>query len=242
MFSPVPPIASEYRGSRKKATLEEHILLTNQLGTSNTLCNQNNIFGRTTCVATNLRSYFAPPDPDHVNEHPNNNRGHGSHCQQCASSQDRHSHRGSRWAKSEATRRFRTQSAQFDTGTNSFWKRTHPLASQLISMIHNESWTAQIRNKWSKLAASAFQISQHKQAAQNQISQQIGDFMHKQPYGQAPQENPDNCIWVIMENFNSLGIFTKGTNINSLNKLCRQFNTNILAGWETQAAWRQASD
>jgi hypothetical protein len=45
-----------------------------------------------------------------------------------------------------------------------------------------------------------------------------------------------------MENFNSLGIFTNGTKINSLNKLCRQFNTNILAGCKTQADWRQASE
>jgi hypothetical protein len=45
-----------------------------------------------------------------------------------------------------------------------------------------------------------------------------------------------------MEHFNSLGIFTKGTKINSLNKLCRKFNTNILAGCKTQADWRQASE
>jgi hypothetical protein len=45
-----------------------------------------------------------------------------------------------------------------------------------------------------------------------------------------------------MENFNSLGIFTKGTNINSLNKLCRQFNTDILAGYKTQADWQQAGE
>jgi hypothetical protein len=44
-----------------------------------------------------------------------------------------------------------------------------------------------------------------------------------------------------MEIFNSLGVFTKGTKINSLNKLCHQFNTDILAGCKTQADWRQAS-
>jgi hypothetical protein len=44
-----------------------------------------------------------------------------------------------------------------------------------------------------------------------------------------------------MENFNSLGLFTKGTKINSLHKLCRKFNTNILAGCKTQADWRQAT-
>jgi hypothetical protein len=45
-----------------------------------------------------------------------------------------------------------------------------------------------------------------------------------------------------MENFNSLGIFTKGTKINSLNRLCRQFNADILAGCKTQADWQQAGE
>jgi hypothetical protein len=66
--------------------------------------------------------------------------------------------------------------------------------------------------------------------------------MRSQVYGQAPQEKPDDCICVIMENFNSLGFFTKGTKINSLNKLCRKYNTDVLAGCETQADWRQATD
>jgi hypothetical protein len=44
-----------------------------------------------------------------------------------------------------------------------------------------------------------------------------------------------------MGNFNSLEIFTKGTKINQLNKLCHQFNTDILAGYKTQADWRQAT-
>jgi hypothetical protein len=47
---------------------------------------------------------------------------------------------------------------------------------------------------------------------------------------------------MILENFNSLEIFTKGTKINSLNKLCRQFNADILAGCETQADWQQAGE
>jgi hypothetical protein len=55
-------------------------------------------------------------------------------------------------------------------------------------------------------------------SAQLQISQQIGDFLQMQDYGQSLSKKPDNCIQVIMENFNSLGIFTNGTKINSLNK------------------------
>ena len=45
-----------------------------------------------------------------------------------------------------------------------------------------------------------------------------------------------------MEIFNSLGVFTKGTKINSLKKLCHQFNTDFLAGCKTQADWHQASE
>ncbi len=41
--------------------------------------------------------------------------------------------------------------------------------------------------------------------------------------------------------FNSLGLFTKGTKTNILNKLCRQFNTNVLEGCKTQADLRQAT-
>ncbi len=145
-------------------------------------------------MATNLRLYFTPSDPDHVDKHPYNDQDHQLHRQRRTSAHERHSHRGSGWAKSKATCRFRAQSAQFDTGTRSFQKRTHPSASQLILVINNKCRIAKIRNNWSKLTVSAFQITQHKRAAQTQISQQIGDFLHVQGYGQAPHEKPDNCI------------------------------------------------
>jgi hypothetical protein len=45
-----------------------------------------------------------------------------------------------------------------------------------------------------------------------------------------------------MENFNSLGFFTKGTKINILNKLCQKYNTDVLTGCKTQSDWRQATD
>jgi hypothetical protein len=111
----------------------------------------------------------------------------------------------------------------------------------LITEIYKESRSGQIRNTRSQLAASAYQISLHKQHAQNQVSLQIADFFHKPAYGKAPWEKPDNCVCAMMENFNSLGIFTKGTKINSLNKLCQQFNTDMLAGCKTQADWHQAT-
>ncbi len=49
-------------------------------------------------------------------------------------------------------------------------------------------------------------------------------------------------MWVIVENFNSLGVFTNGTKINALNTMCREFKADILAGCKTQADWRQATE
>jgi hypothetical protein len=87
----------------------------------------------------------------------------------------------------------------------------------------------------------AFQIAQHESNAKNQITQQVNDFWRKPAYGKATGTKPDNCVCVVMENFNSLGVFTNGVKINALNKLCRKFKTDILAGCGTQADWRQAT-
>ncbi len=168
-------------------------------------------------MATNLKSYFVPIDPDYVSKDPNGNQGQELHGRRRKSAHNRHSHWGSPWADSKAAWRFHAQLAQFDTNTKSFRKHTCPSASQLISVIRKESCTSQLCNNRSNLAASACQIAQHEQSAQFQISQQIGYFLQMQDYGWAPSTKPDNCIWVIMENFNSLGVITKGTKINSLN-------------------------
>ncbi len=95
---------------------------------------------------------------------------------------------------------------------------------QLISVIHKKSCTCQLCNNRSNLAACAYQIAWHELSAQLQISQQIIDFLWMQDYRQAPSTKPNNCVWVIMKKNNSLGVFMKGTKINSLNKLCRQLH------------------
>ncbi len=194
MYSRVPPIPSGYRGSRKNATREDSIPPTNQLKNRNVPCKINSNIGRTTHVATNLKSYFVPIDPDYVSKDPNGNRGQELHGQRRESTHGGHSHWGSHWVDSKAACRFRAQSAQFDTGTKSFRKHTCPSASQLISVIHKESCTSQLCNNKSNLAASAYQIAQHKQSAQFQISQQIGDFLQMQDYSRAPSKKPDNCV------------------------------------------------
>jgi hypothetical protein len=143
MSSQVPPIESGYRGSRMKATLEQNSLMTNKFCSRNNI--SNNILGRTTYAATNLRSYFSPPNPNTANKHPDCNQAHRSNRQWHHSACDCHAHRGSRWAESKAALRFRAQSAQFHTVTKVFLKRPCSSASQLISAIHNESQSAQNR-------------------------------------------------------------------------------------------------
>ncbi len=106
-------------------------------------------------MATNLISYFVPIDPNYVSKDPNGNWGQELHCQRHESAHDHHSHRGSCWADSKAACRFCAQSAQFNTGTKSLRKCTRPSAPQLISVIHKESCTSQLRNNRSNLAASS---------------------------------------------------------------------------------------
>jgi hypothetical protein len=154
----------------------------------NAPCNINSNVGRTTRVATNLKSYFVPIDPNYVSKDSNGKRGQESHSQRRKSTHNR------RWADSKAARRFRAQSARFNTGTKSFRKCTCPSVPQLILVIHKESCTSQLCNNRSNLAASAYQIAQHKQSAQFQISQQIGDFLRLQDYGQAQSTNTNNCV------------------------------------------------
>ena len=159
MSSHVPPIESGYRGSRMKATLEQNSFMADNFHLRNNISNSNP--GRTTYVATDLRSYLSPPNPNTTTKHQDCIQGNGSNCQWRHSARDRHAHQGSQWADSEVARRFCAQSAQFDTGTKSILKRACPSASQLISAIHSESCSAQNRKKRPSLAASAYQISQH---------------------------------------------------------------------------------
>jgi hypothetical protein len=150
----VPPIASGYRGSRTNTTLEDN--MPNQFHFCNSQPKSNNNLGRTTCVATNLRSYFIPVNRDNTHNDSQHHQSNGRYHHGITSTRNRNSCRGSRWTNSEAACRFRVQSAQFDTGTISFRARIRPSASQLITAIHKESCSAQLCQNRSQLAASTY--------------------------------------------------------------------------------------
>jgi hypothetical protein len=137
-----------------------------------------------------------------------NNNGHQNHRNKWTSANDRYSRQGSCWSESKATCWFRAQSKQFDTGTKDFNRQSCPSATKLIASIQKKSQTALLRNNNSHLAETAFQIAQHESSVKNQITRQVNDFWRKPAYGKAPGTKPDNCVYVLMENFNSLGVFT----------------------------------
>ncbi len=221
-----PPIACGYRRRRKNTTLEEYWPTTD---------NNTNVTGGTTHVATNLKSYFTNSTHGHKRDSLDNKQGHGRHRYRYVSAKDCHLHCGSCWADSESTQRFCAQSAQFDTGNKAFCLRTHPTAAEIMSKIHKDNRISQLCNNRSQLTATAYQITQHEQSATSQIRKQVEEFWHKPAYGKAPREKPSDCVRVIMENFNSLGVFTNSTKINALNKICREFKADVLAGCKTQA-------
>jgi hypothetical protein len=171
-----------------------------------------------------------------------NNNGHCSHQNKWISAYDCHACGGSCWLESETTRRFKAQSKQFDTITKDFNRRSQPSASEPIVTIQKKNRTALLRKNNSHLSESAFQIAQQESSAKNQINRQVDDFWRNPAYGKAPVSKPDNCVCIVMENFNSLGFFTNGVKINALNKLCHKFKTDILACCEVQADWCQATN
>ncbi len=129
---------------------------TNQFHFCNSRPKSNNNLGRTTHVATNLRSYFIPVNCDNTNDDLQGHQSNGRYRHRSTSSHDWHSCCGSCWTDYEAARRFRAQSAQFDTGTKSFHVCIHPSASQLITAINKESPSTQRCYNGSQLAASAY--------------------------------------------------------------------------------------
>ncbi len=166
MFASGPPIASGYRGSRRIATLEDFYGPDDQKNR-----NRNNEkesakkHGGTAHAATNLRSYLNHSIPEHYADRTNNNNENRSHRNKWQLAHDRHARRGSRWSESEATRRFRAQSKQFDTGTKYFMRRTRPSATELIAGIQEKTRSNLMRVKNSQLAETAFQNAQHESAA-----------------------------------------------------------------------------
>ncbi len=60
--------------------------------------------------------------------------------------------------------------------------------------------------------------------------------------GRHPRRNRRIVFGSLWRTSIAWGFLQKGTKINSLNKLCRKYNTDVLVGCKTQADWHQATD
>ena len=195
MSAVCPPIESGYRGSRRITTLEEYYKPDDQKNRTNEITEQRATKnGGTAQVATNIRLNKNATIYERDPEDSSDSNGQKRHRQKMLTAKERHARRGSRWSESEATRRFRAQSKQFDTGTRDFNRRSRPSATDLITSIQKRNRTAILQRNNSHLAATAFQIAQHESGARNQITRQIDDFRRKTAYGKAPGAKPDNCV------------------------------------------------
>ena len=140
MLASGPPIASGYRGSNRITTLEEYYSHDERSNKNKDEQDKQKATenGGTTHVATNLRLKVNPRIPEHDPEESSHGNGHRSHRHKWLTAKERHARRGSRWAESEATRRFRAQAKQFDTGTRDFNRRSRPSANELIASIQRK--------------------------------------------------------------------------------------------------------
>ncbi len=126
MLASGPPIASGYRGSNRITTLEKyygHDERTNK--NKDEQDNQNATEnGGTTHVATNRQSKVNPRIPERDLEESSQGNGNRSHRHKWLTAKECRACHGSRWSESEATRRFRAQAKQFDTGLRDFNRRS----------------------------------------------------------------------------------------------------------------------
>jgi hypothetical protein len=140
MFAHGPPIAGRYRGSRQITTLEDFYGPAERTNKNKSEYRKNKTNnGGTTRVATNLRLYLNPIIPECDPKGSGNNNGHRSHQNKWISANDCHACRKSCWLESEATRRFRAQFKQFNTGTKDFNRCSRPSASELIATIQKKN-------------------------------------------------------------------------------------------------------
>ena len=74
----------------------------------------------------------------------------------------------------------------------------------------------------------------------------MDDFWRDGRYGNVPKQKPANVIHGVLENFNSLEVFTGPRNhdqkVKTVDQLCRDYDADFLAGTEPQADWRCAPE
>ena len=150
----------------------------------------------------------------------------------------RRQQRGSQYDQVQALRAFQQQHAQFDRGAKKFQGRLETSAKEIIAYVNHEH--AQRSTKQTKgygRAVAELTLREHR--AVSRVHQEVQHLIQTGRYGYAPREKPDDTIRLMVENWNSLGVFTGKSKVSRVNSLLRSFEVDVIAGSETQCDWRQ---
>ncbi len=124
--------------------------------------------------------------------------------------------------------------------------KLQPTHEDLVSHVQKTHRKATTKSGATALQMSALDLMRAQDGAEATIAEQLRDATDKENYGYIPASKPPDTVRVMMENFNSLGVFTSGKRrrrkIRRIRKLMRKYDVDVLTGCETQADWSFAKN
>ena len=151
----------------------------------------------------------------------------------------RRQQRGSNFETVQALRSFRCQHSQFDRGAARFGQRLAATANELIDYANSENERRTSRRPHKRFGPAAAALACRETRAVSQVQAEVEALIRTGRYGHAPTAKPDDTIRLMVENWNSLGVFTGKRKLPRINSLIRSFGVDVIAGSETQCDWRQ---
>ena len=104
---------------------------------------------------------------------------------------------------------YHAQLEQFDVGPKTYKAKLKLTTEEPIKDANRGNVRATSKNgERGKLLTAAMEITRRECTAKFSIHKQVADLLKEGKYGYAPGEKPDNCFWLMFENYKSLGIFT----------------------------------
>ena len=115
--------------------------------------------------------------------------------------------RGSRWAQSNADKKFRDQSKQFDRGSSKYKKNSTPTNEQLLTFVNKRSRKKRCKTSTRQIEATATEICNRKSKAGQKVRELVHDYLNDGRYGNVPKVKPDDCVRLFLGQFNIVSVF-----------------------------------
>ena len=135
---------------------------------------------------------------------------------------------------------FEGNTLQLYYGARKFKRRLQVSASKIINYVNREHRHRQYKEKNNRdeLQVSTMEMILMEQVAMNTVSLEVEEFDWRDRYGNFPRKNPEDCSRLMLENWNSLGLFTQKKKVSDVNMMIAQYEVYGLGGCEPQADWR----